>query len=277
MFGYVQADTSKLTESEKDRYKEVYCGLCHALGNRHGFSARIGLTYDMTFLALLLSSLYEPLETKQSSRCVVHPFKEHSFVSNKYIDYAADMTVALVYFKCEDDWKDDTNLIAKGYSALLSKAYKKVKIDWPTQCDIIEKELGNLGIIEEQKDTSLDSAANCFGRLMEGLFVCNDDIWADYLREVGYALGRYIYLADASADLEKDIRKGSYNPLVNMLSSIEEFKPKLQLLLGEASHSFEKLPLIQDEYLLKNIMYSGIWNKYNSKVEKGDKNDKRTS
>ena len=82
MFGYVQADTTKLTQEEKDRYKEVYCGLCHALGRRHGFSARIGLTYDMTFLALLLSSLYEPLEEKENSRCVVHPLKEHSFVKN---------------------------------------------------------------------------------------------------------------------------------------------------------------------------------------------------
>ena len=271
MFGYVQADTTKLTQEEKDRYKEIYCGLCHALGRRHGFSARIGLTYDMTFLALLLSSLYEPLEEKKSSRCVVHPLKEHSFVKNKYIDYAADITVALVHFKCEDDWKDDKNPLAKGYSALLSNAYKKVKINWPVQCEIIEKELNTLSLIENGNNSSIDDAANSFGRLMEGLFVYHNDIWADYLKALGYGLGRYIYLADASVDLEKDIKKGSYNPLVNLVSQKEDFKPKLQLLLGEASDCFEKLPLIQDESLLRNIIYSGLWNKYNSKVAKGEK------
>lgn len=270
MFGYVQADIEQLNQTEKDRYKAVYCGLCHSLGQRHGFSARMGLTYDMTFLALLLSSLYEPAEKNETSRCIVHPLKEHCFVNNDCIDYAADMTVALVYFKCLDDWKDEKKIIAKSYSALLSNAYKKVKINWPVQCSAIEKELQVLSEIEKRNDPSLDTAANCFGRLMEALFVYKDDIWADYLKKLGYGLGRYIYLADASADLEKDRKSGIYNPLINLISEPEDFKPRLQLLLGEASDCFEKLPLVQDEGILKNIMYSGIWNKYNHEINKGE-------
>ena len=270
MFGYVQADTERLSQSEKDRYKAVYCGLCHALGQRHGFSARMGLTYDMTFLALLLSSLYEPEEISEHSRCVVHPFKKHNFVNNECINYAADMTVALVYFKCIDDWNDDKKVIAKGYSALLSNAYKKVKIDWPLQCAAIEHELSVLSRIEANNDSSADAAANCFGRLMEALFLYKNDFWSDYLKKLGYGLGRYIYLADASADLEKDRKNGNYNPLVNLISNSADFTPRLQLLLGEASDYFEKLPLVQDESLLKNIMYSGIWTKYTREITKGE-------
>ena len=273
MFGYVQASIEQLNQQEKDRYKAVYCGLCHALGQRHGFSARMGLTYDMTFLALLLSSLYEPEESTDKSRCIVHPLKEHCFVSNECINYAADMTVALVYFKCIDDWNDDKKIAAKGYSALLSNAYKKVKINWPVQCAAIEKELKELSVIEAENNLSADAAANCFGRLMEALFVYKADFWSDYLKRLGYGLGRYIYLADASADLEKDIKKGSYNPLVNLISSPEDFKPRLQLLLGEASECFEMLPLVQDENILKNIMYSGIWTKYNRKIKKEKTDD----
>ena len=273
MFGYVQADIERLTQQEKDRYKAVYCGLCHSLGNRHGFSARMGLTYDMTFLALLLSSLYEPAETTEHSRCIVHPLKEHNHISNECIDYAADMTVALVYFKCIDDWNDDRKIIAKGYSALLSNAYKKVKINWPSQCEIIEKELFNLRKVETNNTGSADDAANCFGRLMEALFVYKEDFWSDYLKKLGYGLGRYIYFADASADLKKDIKNGSYNPLVNLISSSEDFIPRLQLLLGEASDCFEMLPLIQDEGLLKNIMYSGIWTKYIREIKKEKTDD----
>ncbi|MBR2028901.1 MAG: hypothetical protein IKA10_07960 [Oscillospiraceae bacterium] len=267
MFGYVQADIEHLTQAEKDRYKAVYCGLCHTLGQRHGFTARMGLTYDMTFLALLLSSLYEPEETHNTSRCVVHPFREHSYVSNKYIDYAADMTIALVYYKCIDDWYDDKKIIAKGYSALLSNAYKKVKINWPVQCSAIERELSALSEIEIKNDNSADAAANCFGRLMEALFVYREDFWADYLKKLGYGLGRYIYLADACTDLEKDMKSGSYNPLINLISKPEDFSERLQLLLGEASDCFEKLPVVQDENLLKNIIYSGIWTKYNRQIK----------
>ena len=271
MFGYVQADISLLTQEEKDRYKSFYCGLCHTLGEKYGFYSRLGLSYDMTFLALLLSSLYEPKEDAYTARCVVHPVRQHSFIKNEYIDYAADMTVALVYYNCLDDWQDDRNIFAKGYSSILSKAYKKVKISWPAQCSIIEKELSILSTIESSENQSADAAANSFGRLMEALFVYRDDIWSDYLKNLGYGLGRYIYFADASADLEKDRRKGSYNPLVNMVCSVDDFSPRLKLLLGEASDAFEKLPLLQDEKLLRNIIYSGIWTRYNHEIKKGER------
>lgn len=270
MFGYVQANLNMLTDEEKARYRRFYCGLCHTLGQRYNDLTRIGLTYDMTFLAVLLSSLYEPKEEEINSVCIVHPFRKHKYIKNRYIDYAADMTVALVYFKCEDDWNDDINIISKGYSTLLSNAYKKVKMNWPVQCDIIEKELKNLSDIEKTGELSPDAAANCFGRLMAGLFVYEEDIWADYLRNLGYGLGRYIYLADATVDLEKDKRKCRYNPLSEMSESISDFTPMLKNLLGEASQYFEMLPLVQDENILKNIIYSGIWNRYNHKLGKGE-------
>ena len=273
MFGYVQANINTLNEDEKARYRQFYCGLCHTLGQRHSELSRFGLTYDMTFLAILLSSLYEPVEEKKDSRCIVHPVKKHSYIQNRYIDYAADMTVALVYFKCIDDWNDDKNIVSKSYSFLLSNVYKKVKINWPTQCEIIEKELKNLADIEKANNLSPDAAANCFGRLMEGLFVYQEDIWADYLRKLGFGLGRYIYLADATVDLEKDKNKCSYNPLINLAETTKDFTPLLQGLLGEASQCFEMLPLVQDEGILKNIIYSGIWNKYNHKLGKGETNN----
>ena len=57
MFGYVIANLEGLTQAQKDRYKGCYCGLCRVLKQRHGFSGRLTLTYDMTFLVLLLSCL----------------------------------------------------------------------------------------------------------------------------------------------------------------------------------------------------------------------------
>ena len=183
------------------------------------------------------------------------------------------MTIALVYFKCMDDWNDDKNIFSKSYASLLSNAYKKVKIKWAVQCETIERELKDLSDIENSQIKSPDAAANCFGRLMETLFVYQEDIWSDYLRKLGFGLGRYIYLADAAVDLKKDKEKGSYNPLTELSENNFDFTPMLENLLGEASHCFEMLPLVQDIGILKNIIYSGIWNMYNHKLGKGEKHN----
>ncbi len=271
MFGFVQANLADLSQEEKDRYKSAYCGLCKTIGQRHGQVARLGLSYDLTFLSLLLSSLYEPEEQRIECRCVIHPCKKRSCVTSRCTQYAADMTIALCYYKCLDDWKDDKNLTRYCYAKILEKSYRKVKEAWPRQCSVIEKELDVLSRIEEGNSSSPDAAANSFGRLMEELFVIEQDNWEPYLRSLGYGLGRYIYFADAALDYKKDKGRGSYNPLNYIETKPEEMKPILTNILGEASRAFEFLPLVQDAHLLKNILYSGIWLKYNQAMEKRGK------
>ncbi len=274
MFGYIQANLSDLTEEEKERYRSVYCGLCHTLGERYGFRARLGLTYDLTFLAMLLSSLYEPEESGGTARCIVHPCRKHDYLCSVYTEYAADMTIALLYFKCLDDWKDDRNIPEKCYASLLKKAYTEVQAKRPEQCRVIEKELKEITKIEGNRDTSPDAAANCFGRLMAGIFVMEPDHWTPCLQRFGYFLGKYIYLADAAVDLRRDKKRNSYNPLVILSQEPEEIRPLLKNILGEASEAFEMLPLVQDIGILRNILYSGVWIKYNRQMQEERKKAK---
>lgn len=268
MFGHIQANLTDLSPEEKERYRSCYCGLCRCIGKRHGFLARLGLSYDLTYLSMLLSALYEPEESCETCRCVIHPCKRKDSVTNGCTEYASDMTVALTYHKCLDDWKDDRNLIRYLYAKLLKKSYDRVKQRWPSQCETIERELEVISRIEDSKSTAPDAAANSFGRLMAELFVLKDDNWAPYLRALGYSLGKYIYLADAAVDYRKDKRSGSYNPLNYVETKPEEMKPMLAGILADASKAFEFLPIIQDEHILKNILYSGIWLKYNQAMEK---------
>lgn len=273
MFGHVQANLADLTEEQKSRYKAAYCGLCRTIGKRHGQLARLGLSYDLTFLSLLLSSLYEPEECHTHCRCAIHPCKKHCSVTNAVTEYAADMTVALTYYKCLDDWKDDRNLPRFLYAQSLKKHYQKIKASWPRQCEAIEKELDVLSQIEKSGSTNPDAAANSFGRLMEELFVMKLDEWETTLGKLGYHLGKYIYFADAILDFEKDKKKSSYNPLNYIESKPEELRPVLESFLGSASQAFEYLPLVQDVPLLKNILYSGIWLKYNQGMNKRSKKE----
>lgn len=271
MFGYVQANLSDLSQDEQTRYRAAYCGLCHTLGKRHGFTSRLSLNYDLTFLTLLLSSLYEPEEKSGECRCVVHPVKKHSFMINEYTEYAADMTVALTYYKCQDDWNDEKSVPRKCYASLLKTQYEQVKRNWPEQCTAIETSLFELSALEKNNLEDPDAAAHSFGRLMEAIFLYKKDHWEKHLRTLGHGLGQYIYLADAAVDLEEDKKQGNYNPLKNLSTAPQELRQLLQTVLGDASRAFETLPLVQDIHLLRNILYSGLWIKYNRGIQKEKK------
>ena len=271
MFGYVRPNLADMTAEEQARYRAHYCGLCHAIGARHGQLARMALTFDLTYLTIFLGSLYEPEEASGEGKCVPHPVKAHAWTRSKVTDYAADMTIALTYHKLLDDWQDDHNLAAKGASAWLKKAYAQVSAAHPRQCEAIERTLRDLAEVEKRRDPSPDAAARCFGELMAELFVMDEDYWANALRAFGYSLGRYIYLLDATCDYDKDVKSGSYNPVILMEKKPEDMRDTLELLLGDASAAFEKLPLIQDEGILRNILYSGVWQGYNEYLHKKDK------
>lgn len=272
MFGYVRANLGDLTEEEKRRYQSCYCGLCRALGKRFGNACRMTLTYDMTFLALFLSSLYEPEESVRQMHCVLHPKGPREYASSEIINYAADMTVALSYHKCVDDWQDDHNLAAKGAASKLKRHYQSIQDAYPRQCEAIEKKLEELGQIETDPERLPESAGICFGQLLGELFVYREDFWQNSLRRFGLHLGKFVYLMDAVDDYKKDEKRKKYNPLIRMNKRPEEIREILMMELGEASSCFERLPLVQDAKLLRNVLYSGIWQSYNQKYkeEKGE-------
>jgi len=264
MFGYVTANKDVLTPEETARYQAVYCGLCQALKLRHGQLSRLGLTYDMTFLILLLSSLYEPDTVSDSRRCIAHPTQNHPFVENCVIDYAADMTVALTYHKCRDDWQDEKRLTKLSYGSLLRKHYRQVVEKWPRQCNAIETSLEKLTQIESTKG-SADEAANAFAALMGEIFAYAQDEWEIPLRRFGMELGRFVYMMDAVMDYQKDLKKHCYNPLVPLEKKPEDMHEPLIVLMGTAAQTFEKLPLEQDLNLMRSILYGGVWQSYNKK------------
>jgi hypothetical protein len=267
MFGYVICNKKELSEAEQSRYQDVYCGLCKRLETRHGRLSRMSLNYDMTFLILFLSSLYEPQEYVKEFRCAFHPSHGKNAVYNKFTDYAADMTVALSYYKCLDDWEDERKLLSHGYANGLKSGYGEVKERYPRQCRSIEDGINELGRIEKSGNTLADAAVNCFGRLMSELFVVEEDFWGNSLRSFGFHLGKFIYLMDATLDYEKDRKKGNYNPLGLMGKKPEDMAEPLSIIIGSAADEFEKLPLVQDVNILKNILYGGVWQKYYAKVK----------
>ena len=274
MFGYVTIAGSALPPERQARYRALYCGLCHTLGRRHGPVGQMTLSYDVTFLYLLLSSLYEPEETEGMARCVSHPFKPHAYVQNELADYCCDMNIAVAYHKCMDDWKDDHSPVGRAEAALLQRSYDRVQKQYPEKCRQIEECLSALAKLEQEQTDALDEAANLSARMLGVLYRYQEDIWADTLERMGQALGRFIYLMDAYDDLDKDIRKNRFNALrsYRRREDYESFvKESLTLLIAECTDAFETLPLVQDMDILRNILYSGCWTRYRLKEAKRER------
>jgi len=271
MFGYVTVNRKKISEEEKTRYQSLYCGLCRQLGMQYGKLGQATLTYDLTFLAMLLNSIYHSTETFGILRCPVNPLRKCAYITSPATDYAADMNLILAYYKKLDDWTDDHNPIAYGTCKLLENKVSLAAQKWPRQTARIRTCIDQLSQIEKCNEINPDIPANCFGGLMGELFVWQDDAFAGTLYSMGSSLGRFIYIMDAVLDLPKDIKKQRYNPLVTQMST--DYTQILVLLIRECTDRFEQLKLEQDLSIMRNILYSGIWVQYFTKRKKVEEHD----
>ncbi len=260
MFGFVVANTEKLNEKQQQRYRALYCGLCRKLGERHGAAAKMVLTYDLVFLILVLSAVFdgEELQNREAA-CAAHPIKKRPFITDTFTDYAADMNVALAYYNCMDDWSDDNSVKARLQAQLLGKGLEETKRLYPRQTQAMSRCLHDLDEAETYNETNPEIPANMFGELMGELFRFDDSEVSEKLYDFGCALGRFVYLMDAYVDLKSDIKRRKYNPLVRYKR--EEIMPMLDIQMAQCVALFDLLPVQKDKDLCENILYSGIWTK----------------
>ena len=264
MFGTVTIHQPELKFKDYEIYRSFYCGVCRSLKKHYGPAGQSTLSYDMTFLALLLSALYEPETAESTTWCVPHPLVKHPLRSNEFVDYAADMNILLAYWQRLDGWKDDRKLRDKVGADALKKAYEKAKKAYPRQAEAVEEYVRELSRCEAENDTNLDTAAGLTGRMLGEIFVCKEDEWAPVLRRVGFYLGKFIYLTDAYEDFDKDKKKGAYNPwngsgAENRAALAEKVRDVLNMMMSECCLAFEYLPILMYGDILRNILYAGVW------------------
>lgn len=269
MFGYIYVNEQELKLREYTAYRSFYCGLCRNLHQRYGRTAQMMLNYDLTFLALLMTGLYEPDTNREEHRCIVHPVRRHLTVANEAVDYAADMCVLLAYQKLRDDWEDEHKQTRRAAAALLKSAYGKVARKYPRQSHAVEKNIRLLHEAERKNCQDIDYVAGLTGHFLAELFVWKDDVWKEDLGQMGFYLGKFIYLMDALEDVGRDARHGNYN-LFAKYTPIwgTPYEKKIHAILTDmmiqASRAFERLPVLENAEILRNILYSGVWCKYAS-------------
>lgn len=262
MFGYIVVNKPELKIKDFDTYRSFYCGLCRELKRKYGISGQISISYDMTFVVMLLSGLYEPSTKKGTTRCGIHPIRRQPVRKNEITGYGADMNVLLTYYKCMDDWNDEKKVTRRMYAALLQNRENRLEAAYKKKIEVIIKDLEQLSQWEKAGEKDLDKMAGCFGKIMEEIFAYQEDVWEKSLRRMGFYLGKFIYLLDAYDDVEKDTEKGNYNPFSERYKNKgfeEEVRSILIMMLAEVCKEFEKLPIIKYGDILRNILYSGVW------------------
>ena len=267
MFGYVNADKKEMTDEERSTYQAYYCGLCRELKRQAGAGAQICLNYDITFLAILLSGLYEPDEVTEPFRCRLHPTKKRFFHESEVMQYAASMNIVLSYYKLLDDYQDDHKTCRKKIANRFEPVVERVCEEYPRQTQAIEDFVRDLSDAEYRQEDNLTVLSALSGDMLGELFCYKEeDVWNESLRSMGYYLGKFIYLLDAYDDMEKDRKNHNFNPMLRAIDkdpSYDAFcRQVLVSLIAECTKEFERLPILKNASILRNILYSGIWTKY---------------
>ena len=284
MFGYVTIGNNQVTEEEYAVFSSYYCGVCKATGKVASQMSRLGLSYDITFLALVLSSLTNATETTLSG-CIVHPIKKRECVNlDKVLTYASAAGVVLTFLKFKDDWKDERSLKALVGMLGFYRGSRRAKKFLSKEYSLIEKQLEILSKYEKSGSDSIDDTAEAFAKILECLFTpdfITDEKERRKLAWLGYNLGRWIYMIDAVNDIESDLKTGSYNPFIKMGYSdiktcAKDMELSLTLTLDGIATSFELINFEQNKELIAKIIYISLKEKQQS-ILNGERKGKNES
>lgn len=261
MFGYIRADEGELKVKELQAYRGYYCGLCRKLGS-YSQMAKNMLTYDCTFLYILLGALKEEKPQVQYRRCAANMFQRRAVVDESAGEYAAAVNVMLAAHKLLDDKADGKKL--RGAAFLLVRGdFKKACGKYPELAKAVSLSLKEQFELEARGESSIDIAADSFARLLQSICrysgACADT--SDF-EQMGYHLGRWLYLIDAFDDIDDDRESGGYNPfLLNGLdkqSGRERAQYNLLSSLNMMAMAYEKLHFVKHKSILDNIIYGGL-------------------
>lgn len=281
MFGYININQKIMTDENKKAYQAYYCGLCRRLKSNCGTKGQMLLNYDMTFLIVLLTGLYELANETSEITCALHPTKKRTVWINEATDYAADMNVILAYYNLIDDWKDDKAYTKRAFAKMLDKDYTRIMSKYPRQVKAIEEYIRRTEEAEKNQETNLDAVAGLTGEMLGEVFCWKEDEWREELRTLGFYMGKFVYIMDAYEDYDSDLAKNAYNPLTYAMKESERDMDTLCRLLltsmmSECAKSFERLPILLHADILRNVLYSGVWSKYEYLQLKKRKTEEKT-
>ena len=271
MFGYIKPNVPELRVRDYELYKATYCGLCRTMGKCTGCVSKMTLSYDFVFFALVRMALLKAKGELKRRRCVLHPLKKRPMLEiNPTLEYTAKSSVILTRIKLKDNI-NDTHGFSRFFAriaGLVSIFFKKTDKNLLPLADKIKACFEELLLLEKEECDSIDMVANTSGELIGHVASFGlDEESAKIAYEIGFHLGKWVYVIDACDDLEKDVKKKSYNVLKyafgNSLSDEDKelLKRAMLLELDAMSKYVERIDFSQHrdvEAIIKNIIFEGL-------------------
>lgn len=279
MFGYVIPDKDNMLIKDFNVFQAYYCGLCKTLGKSGAPATRLCTNYDTTFYNVLLHSVAGTPVTFERKLCVFNGKKKTVVKTDDLTAKVADLSVLLVYYNADDDVHDGKKSRAFVKAVLFARKRAAAR-RLPFADKLMKESFARLAELEKRNSADIDAVADCFASLMRDLtrgLVDTDD----NVDVFTYNLGRLVYLFDAVDDVEKDSKKGRYNPLIaayGTCESKEEFLKKnadeLDFLLNSSYNrlvgAYNAMNIVVGEGVLSNTVYLGL-NMQIKRLLKGEK------
>ncbi len=269
MFGYLRPFKDELKVREYELYKSVYCGLCRHLGRDYGWISRLTLSYDCTVLAMLAIDVRKEKSCVIKGRCVCNPLKKCRFCDSEgqAFVFAGAVSVIMTYYKLQDTIQDSgfwKKTAAKVLQLLVRHSFHKAAKAYPA----IAKRVSDMMVQQseaEQTDCGIDRAAEPSAKALSDIckMLSDDEGTKKILSVFGYFVGRWIYIMDATDDLEKDIKSHSFNPFKakftgNIHETMLYCNEVLNMTVSELILAYELLELSEYQEILDNLVYHGL-------------------
>ena len=214
MFGYVRTDTPYLYIKDDELYRAMYCGVCKGIAETSGNAARMGLSYDVTFLSVIMHNILGIDVKIEKQHCLTHCIRTRKMAEvDELTRQLGALNTVLVYYKYTDDINDGDK--GKGKRLWFKKGFRKVAKRYPEIVKIVAEHLAEQEKTEKSKTDSVDHAADATANMLAAFsdYALGEKATA-YTRTLFYAVGKWIYLIDALDDYDKDKAKGAYNPFI---------------------------------------------------------------
>ncbi len=265
MFGYIKPSPPELRVKDHELYKAFYCGLCRTMGLRICKSSRFTLSYDIVFLALVRTAASNEKITVKKRKCLAHPFKKRAMAECEYaLPYSAAASAILSYYNIADDISDEHgfNRFAKKCAMPTMRKFRR-RAGYAELDAKIASALKELSELEKKENSHADACADKFGNVLAYVFAegFGDPASERILADIGYHIGRWIYLIDAIDDHKKDKKTGSFNPFSEYdILPGEQLETALNLELDAAKRSLDLLSCEHKSIydIIENIIYLGM-------------------
>lgn len=268
MFGYICPDIPNLFIKDGMLYKAMYCGLCKSIGRTCGQAARMGLSYDITFLSALLHNM-KHLDIKvEQQHCISHHIRRRPVaLPDELTDVLACVNTALIYYKLTDDILDENK--GRWKRLWFASGMNRVKKLHPKVAEIVRTRMAENNAQERAGCDSPDRAADPTANMLKEL---SDYALGESATEATgnlcYAVGKWIYLIDAVDDYDKDAKKKAYNVFrlaygaENRAELTEKYAKELEFIFRTLFFTMrEQLSAVQFHFnhdLTDNIIMLGI-------------------